>query len=240
MLTIAALLLAVGYVLYEYWPVLAPLGDGRLVFNYGDFNTNIGPESADARKEATMHTFYSGGPGFFNNRFFMLGGLSILSDYAPFSDAQFHSALILVSLLLGSWGIYRLVGMFHGPGLQAALLVLAVLPFYFMNLWSVERIVHTWIWFTYAILPLFLSLGLSYAKERKGETLVAYSLLLGFYGIIPHSLFYMLLTHAVAVAFLAFSDRKIGPVALFALAPIALYAILNLPILALGEFMDNP
>ncbi|MFN7990610.1 MAG: hypothetical protein U0R44_00475 [Candidatus Micrarchaeia archaeon] len=234
-----ALALATLFVIANYYPVLAPLIDSRLQFQYGDFTTNAGEASAKLRKTSETYTFAFGGSSMFENRFFLLGSISLLSDYVKFSDTQFHSFVILLSLLLGCIGLYKMCGLSGDDGVRRALLVAALIPFYFLNLWAVDRLGHTWIWFTYAVFPLFLFQGLEYVERRKGMALVIYSLLFAFFGVLPHSFIFMLFIHAVVIAYSLATRKDTAASAAIALFPLGIYLLMNLPALALGRYMGD-
>lgn len=226
-----ALLISTLLVVMSYYPIFAAILDPGLVFAYGDFSTNVGSGSGEIRKELSIYTFVDGAMRRGNNRFFLLNSFSMLSDFVQFSDSQFTSALILLSLLLGALGIYHIARRFEKNDVFCALLILLLIPFYFMNLWSVERLGHTYIWITYAILPLFLHLGLSYSDKHSPREIILYSLMFGFFGFIPHSFIYLAIIHLALAAYIFL--RK-GRSALFLLAPLVIFAILNAPIFALA------
>jgi hypothetical protein len=102
----------------------------------------------------------------------------------------------------------------------------------------VDRLIHLWIWLTYAVLPLLLHLGLSYLRTKKPAALASYSLVMGVFGMIPHSFIYVALVHGVLALFALATrgrDRPIwhlaGPILAFAFLPLAIYALINLPVL---------
>ncbi len=231
----AGLALGLLAVLISYYPVLAPLTDPSLQFAYGDFWSLHGNASAQARWAETFYTYYGGSSSLETNRFYPLAALSAFSVAVPFSDAQFLSFLILLSVFLGCIGIYSLALRYCGSGLLQALLLAALIAFYFLNLWSVERMGHIWIWYSYAVFPLSLALGLSYIETRKPSRLIAYSLVLSFFGLIPHAFLYLLGFHAFLIAYCIASGRGAGAVLALSLVPLAVYALICLPPLTLGQ-----
>jgi len=230
--TLLAFLFATAVVIFFYQPVLFPLADGSLVFASGDLTTIPGPESAGIRINSTYYTFIDGERGEVVNRAFLIEGVSFFSDVIGFSDTQTQSLLILICLLLGSFGIYRLTKYFLKEEDRPIALVFLIL-FYFLNMWSIDRVVHLWIWFTYALFPLFVSAGLSYLSERKSFFLVSYSIIFAFFGMIPHSLMYILMVHLYLVIFSFMNYRNLKNSLLFAFFPVVIYVLLNLPALAL-------
>jgi hypothetical protein len=161
-----------------------------------------------------------------------------LSNWVAFSDSQFHSGLMLLSLVLGSLGIYGIVRRFCPDWQAGTILLLAIVPFYFLNLWSVGRITHTWIWFTYAIFPLFIALGISYAEGRRTSRLVMYSLLMSFFGFLPHSFMYLAMIHGLVVAYGWLTGTGRADLLKLALVPVALCGIISIPPLALLNIDD--
>jgi len=227
----AALALGVLFVLAAYYPILAPLQDKSLVFARGDFTTIGGNESGAVRLEQTLSTFSDGSGRRDTNRFLLLGGLSAFSGWIAFSDAQFNSALILVSTVLGSAGIFFLARRFIDDWRYRAAAILLFIPFYFLNLWSVERIGHIWIWFTYAVFPLFASIGFSCLESRKDSRLVLYSLTFAFYGAIPHSFIYLGMIHGLLAAYALSLGWGWKSLAKFVSVPLVIYLLLFLPVL---------
>jgi len=215
---------------YLFHPLLLPLFDNRLEFVYGDFYSIIGINSG---LEFLRQVYY-----IFNERvgyvdllarFLLLGGaLSLISTVVEITHSQILSAAITISLVLGAYGVYKLVALFETSPVCRAILTPALEAFYFLNLWSIERIGHVWLWLTYAVLPLYLYLGLSYAYRGGADRLIPYSLLLSVYGIVPHNLIYMAALHLFLVIYLLFLDYKRAVV--FAAVPIAIYALTNAPI----------
>jgi hypothetical protein len=236
-----AFLAASAFVLWSYLPLLMPLIDKSLEFCFADFSSYVGTGSAAVRAEFTFNTFDHGRQVTETNRAFLIESISIPMGWIGASDSQTTSLLILLSIILGCIGLGSLIGMIDGArtGWTGAAIRLAIIPLYFLNLWSVERTIHIWIWMTYAILPLLLYLGLSYLdKKGRVEGLVAYSLLFSVYGMVPHSLMYAAIIHAFLAAFaLAMLIRTKAldakKVALFMALPCAVFVLTNLPVLLL-------
>lgn len=228
---LAALVLGTLIVLASFYPILAPLGDPRMVFVRGDFTTIGGNNSAQVRMEHTFSTFSDGSGRKDTNRFVLLGGFSALAAAMGLTDTQFNSALILASTLLGCLGIFLIMKRFVEDWRYCAAMILVLTPFYFLNLWSVERIGHIWIWFTYAVFPLFAATGLAYMDGRRNSRLIVYSLLFAFYGALPHSFIYLGMIHALLIAYAVFSGWKMVQLAKFAAVPMAIYVILTMPFL---------
>jgi len=223
-----ALAAAVLFVIYSFDPLLAPLADSSLVFISGDFTITPGP--ATVKADQSLHILLEGKPSLERIRFFLLGSLGSMADAIELSDSQFHSILILLSMLIGSAGICWLVMQRVEDNRIAAALTAILVVFYFLNPWSVERIIHIWIWFTYAILPMQMALGLRYMETRGIRHLGAYSLLLSLFGPIPHSFMYMLGVHGALISYGAIRRARL---LLFAMVPIALYCLINAPFLAI-------
>jgi hypothetical protein len=231
------LIIGTVIVLLCYSQLLLPLADPGLRFSYGDFKTLFGDDSGSMRKDLSLFTFNNGAASTDTNRFFLIGMFSTLSDVIPFSDTQFTSAIILVVLVLGCYGLFLLVN-FLDPKKHGSAWVIIILPFYFLNLWSVERIAHIWIWFTYAILPLFMYLGLSYIRNGHPKKFLLYCLTFAFFGFIPHSFIYMMIVHMLVLAYGFIMRHEIRGLAIFAILPFLLYVLLNMPAFLLAGAMD--
>ena len=232
-LPVLAFIVATLFVLYWYLPVLTPVLDNRLQFCYGDFTSIFGDNSAAARAEFTFNTYVRGVAELDWNRAFLLEWLSVPVAYLGGSDAQVQSILILASLLIGAFGLDALIRFFgegNNPWTGVALRLI-IIPFYFLNLWSVDRIIHLLIWVTYAVLPAMLYLGLSFTRSKRMGTLVAYSLVFSVFGMVPHSAIYAGIIHGVLSLYMLVSGAKGKEKLAFIMLPIAIYALANLPIL---------
>ncbi len=228
-----ALLAGLLIVVASLYPVLAPLLDADMVFAKGDFSTIGGNDSGAKRAEYTLSTFSDGSGRRDTNRFFLLGGLSALSGWIAFSDTQFNSALILLSTILGSLGIYGIVRRFSNDWRYASFLLLVLVPFYYLNLWSIERMGHIWIWFSFAVFPLPASLGLSFIEGHRFSRLVMYSLLISCWGFVPHNFIYMMVIHCFLVSYSWLSGARRADILKLALFPLLIYSLLSTPLLAL-------
>lgn len=227
--------IGLAVVLLLYQPLLSPILDPGLTFSYGDFTTYFGNDSAALRGQLSLQAFNNGAPSIETNRFFTLGSLCLLLEGLDLSDTQFHSALIMLLLMVGSYGVFLLVTHLDKDGHALAM---PLIVFYFLNLWAIERIAHIWIWFTYALFPLFIYLGLSYIERRRGPMLVAYSLLFALFGFIPHSFIYLAMFHAVLICFALLERKPMGMVALMAILPFAVFLFVNAPAFLLAGSMD--
>lgn len=236
---LAAFLFGTVFVLAAYMPVLAPLMDGHFQYSYGDLNSKYGLDSARIYSEWVFHTFDYGTNRVETNRFFPIAAMSALSGWFPFSESQLLSGLIVLCIVLGSAGICLLARHFVPGGAHGAAAALMFVIFYFMNLWSVERLCHIWIWYTYAVFPLLLALGFMFLKDGRDSRLIAYSLVFSFFGFAPHSLIYALFFHAYLVAFAVFSGKKRLDALRLAALPLAAYALINLPPLTLGSSLSS-
>ena len=233
-----ALILSVAILAAAYYPVLAPVYDSHLQFRYGDFTTIFGEGSGLLRAETTFFVFSGGHVNTYENRLFTLAMFSALSEFFPFSDSQFHASLILLSMMLGCVGVFALAKRLEKRPAFCAAMVLFVTLFYFLNFWAVDRLAHTWIWFTYAVFPLFLFLGLL-AVDGGRKSLVLYSLVFGFFGFLPHSFMYLGMIHGVLVVYALLLGRGWKESALFAALPLVIYAGINLPSLALFPYIGD-
>ncbi|WP_287197728.1 hypothetical protein [Thermococcus sp.] len=220
-------------VIILYRSLLSPLFNRHLEFIYGDFSSIINLYSGMDRFNQTYFTFnqHLGAQTLDVNRAFLLESLSVLANVANITDSQIQSIILLISLLLGNYGTYKLIRLFENKENYQSLLILTIPIFYYLNLWGTERIEHFWIWTTYAIFPLFLYLGLAYIlREHSNRVyLVLYSLLFSIYGIIPHSFIYLSIIHVFLTIF-SFAKQKNLKTLLFALGPFVVYFLLNLPI----------
>ena len=194
---IYAFLFSLIIVYYFYSSLLAPIYNKFLEFSFGDFSMIISSNSGEIRKNVQFYTFNDrlGKQATTTNRAFLLESISIFSSFFGIKDNQIQSTIILVSVLLGSCGLYKMISLFEKNIFHQSLLIPIIIPFYFLNLLCVERIVHLWIWTAYAIFPLFLFLGISYIYRKKIYHIILYSVLFAFFGIIPHSFIYLLILH---------------------------------------------
>lgn len=219
-------------ILIFYWNMIMPLFNRYLVFVYGDFSSIININSGLDRYNQTFYTFnqHLGTDGMANNRIFLLMTITILSKILYITDSQIHSIILLFSLMLGLFGIYKLINIFESGGKYFPLLFLLISLFYYLNLFGVERIGHIWIWFTYAIIPSFIYFGLIYIYKRDILKLIIYSLLFSLYGIIPHSFIYLFLIHMfLFIYFIVYYRSKYTFIFFF--VPLFIYTFLNLPVL---------
>jgi len=218
-----AFVLSAALVVYLYSPLLMPLIDGRLEFIYADF-TNIINVNSGAVRNSLIYYIYNDRVGTLNNE----PRAALIYSIASFlpSDSQRISFLILISLLLGTVGIHLIVRHFIRNSQHSSFLLLAFVPFYFLNLWSAERLGHIWIWLTYAVVPLFVALGIRYFSCRLCR--IFYWLLFAFYGFIPHSFLYMLIFHIYLSIYNYINDKNIKKSIEFFLLPITICIILNL------------
>jgi hypothetical protein len=210
-----------------------PLINGRLEFIYGDFSNIISVNSGAVRNSQEYY-IYNDRVGAFNTVIRSALIYSIAS-FLP-SDSQRISFQILISLLLGTVGIYLIVKHFIRDSRYRPPLLLAFIPFYFLNLWSAERLGYIWIWLTYAVFPLFVALGIRYSSS--GLYRISYWLLFAFFGIFPHSFIYMLILHIYLVASSYINNKNIKRSIEFFLSPIIIYIISN-SIIILTYFMYN-
>jgi len=248
-LPLASFLLSLIFLLFLYRPLLLPLLDNRLEFAYGDFFSTIGVNSGANRCQMTYFTFSPryGALTLHINRAFLLQSMSVLAYLIRITDGQIQSVIILVSIILGCYGIYKLVALFEKNKKHQAILIPTLTLFYYLNLWSTERIGHIWIWDAYAIFPPYLYFGLVYMLDKKSKYLIAYSLLFAFYGIIPPNFIYMLIIHmflAISSIFLADgSVKRAKNLLLFIGGPIVIYSLMNMPsllLLLIAEGLEYP
>lgn len=239
MMTVLALIVATLFVICSFGPMIMPLANKFLVFASGDFTTIAG--SAVARADMSSYVLANGHFSPDILRFFILGSAASIAHLIPLTDSQFISILTLASIVIGSLGIYLLtVGIVRDAKI-AAFIIAMFIPFYFLNPWSTERIVHFWIWITYAVLPMQMALGLMFIRNKNPALLGVYSLLMSAFGIIPHSLIYMMGIHAAMVGYAAASKVRLGEILVFALVPLLIYLVINAPfIFMLGSsFSQN-
>ena len=225
--------ISVSFLFYK--SLLLPIFDNRLEFSSGDFSSIISANSGEIRKNIVFYTFNDreGRASYDRNRAFLLESIDLLTSYLNISHAQIASILIIISLFLGIFGIYRLIRFFKKGEIDIILLLLPITLFYFLNFWSVHRIGHVLIWTTYAVLPLFLSFGISYIYEKRTKFLIIYSVLLAFFGIIPHSLIYLLIFHIFLAIFFIFYKKDVRYLVYFSTFPLLLYFLLNFPTIIL-------
>jgi len=228
-----AFVLSTALVVYLYSPLLMPLINGRLEFIYGDFSNIISVNSGAVRNSLEYY-IYNDRMGTYNT-VVRSALIESIGSFLP-SDSQRISFRILISLLLGTVGIYLIIKYFIRDSRYRPPLLLAFIPFYFLNLWSAERLGHIWIWFTYAVFPLFVALGIRYSSG--GLYRIFYWLLFAFFGVVPHSFIYMLILHIYLVISSYINNKNIKRSIEFFLLPIIIYIISNLFII-LPYFMYN-
>jgi len=236
-LPLISFLFSLSILVILFAPLLSPILDARLEFIYGDFSAIININSSMDRYQVTYYTFnqHLGALTLDVNRAFLLESISILANLIHITDSQIHSVIILISLILGSYGIYKLTTLFIKNKKYQALLIPTLTIFYYLNLWSAERLGHIWIWDAYAIFPLYLYLGLAYISNEKTKFLLTYSLLYAIYGMIPHNFLYMLFIHLSLVIFSIIKPpRKIKTTFLLATVPLVIYTLLNMPVLLIA------
>jgi len=239
-LHLISFLLSLVTLILLFKPLLSPLLDSGLNFCYGDFSLIIGTNSGFEKYQMIFYVFsqrYGATELHIIRRFLLEGSISALANLMPITDSQIASTIILISIVLGCYGMFKLISLFERDAGHRALLIPALTLFYFLNLWSVERIVHRWIWIAYAIFPLYLYFGIRYVLNKNLRYFVVYSLLLAIYGIIPHNLIYMLIIHLFLVISSTFltdgSMKKARSILLFMVGPIAIYSFVNIPLLSL-------
>ncbi|MEW6722381.1 MAG: hypothetical protein AB1324_03900, partial [Candidatus Micrarchaeota archaeon] len=195
------------------------------------FTTLPGNLSAAARSEMTYYILSRGEFNPFSTRAFLLESPSLVAAQFRWTDTQVQSFLILASILMGCFGLSMLARMLAPENGWA--LTLAIVPFYFLNLWSAERIIHLWIWLSYSVFPMFLYLGLRASDGKKAWHLAAYSLLFSVFGIIPHSFIYMAALHAVVTGRALLGGERLRDAAFLFFFPLLAYALINFPVLSL-------
>lgn len=215
-----------------YGSLLSPLLNNRLEFAFGDLSPTLGTDSGAIMYQMIYYIFNQrlGASSETIGRAFLLGSVSILANIARISESQVLSIITLVSIVLGCYGIYKLTILFEKRRKYQAILIPTLTLFYYLNLWSAERIGHIWIWFAYAIFPLYLYFGLTYILNRNPKHLILYSLLFAIYGIIPHNTIYMLVIHVFLTLFSFFVfGRNMKNLLLFIGIPIVIYSLANMP-----------
>ncbi|MCX6773704.1 MAG: hypothetical protein NTY68_01750 [Candidatus Micrarchaeota archaeon] len=227
LIPIISLIIAMVFVICSFGPMLTPITNKFLVFASGDLITIAG--SAAARADMSFYILKDGYVSLNDMRFFILGSTATIAHLIPLSDSQFLSGIMLLSIVMGSLGVYLLIDGFVDDKKIAAALIAMFIPFYFLNPWSTERLIHIWIWITYAVLPMQMALGLMYARNRNPAVLGVYSLLISAFGIIPHSLIYMMGIHAAITAYAAASKANVKNILIFALIPLVFYILVNAP-----------
>ncbi len=240
-LPLVSFLLSLVIFIALFKPLLFPLLDGYLNFAYGDFSSNIGVSSGLEKYRMIYYVFNErlGAPTLHIIRSFLLeGSITALTNLiSTITDSQITSVAILVSIILGCYGILKLSSLFEAGKSRRAMLVLVITLFYYLNLWSVERLAHIWIWVAYAIFPLYLYFGLAYISNRRLKNLIIYSLLFAIYGIIPHNFIYMFIIHTfLTISSIFLFNKKAKNLLLFIGGPIIIYFFMNMPLLLLHMF----
>ncbi|WP_054840322.1 hypothetical protein [Thermococcus sp. JCM 11816] len=186
-------LLSMITIFYEYSPLISPLFNDRLHFMYGDFSTIVNPYSGIDRFNQTFYVFnqHLGSQALDVNRALLLESLSALSKIFNLTDSQVQSLIILLSVSLGLYGIGSLIKLFIDDTRAQYILFFGLSIFYYLNLWSTERIGHFWIWTGYAVFPLLLYFGMSFISRGDKRNVILYAIIFAIYGIIPHTFIYI-------------------------------------------------
>jgi len=117
---------------YLFHPLLLPLFDNRLEFVYGDFYSIIGINSGLEFLRQVYYIFNER-VGYVDllTRFLLLGGaLSPISTVVEITHSQILSAAIMISLVLGAYGVYKLVALSETSPVRRAILTPALEAFY--------------------------------------------------------------------------------------------------------------
>jgi hypothetical protein len=220
-------------VLLVFLPLWQPLFNKNLWFSFGDASLRIGSQG---RAERAWLTFGSldpatGTPSFNTNRAFWIEG-PILWLTAPLSltDSQQRSLMMFAALLCGTLGLGLILRLYVKDFALRFYLFAVLLPFYFLNFWSVERMIFTWHWAAYAAMPLLLALGLIFWRTGRHVFLWAYTGALVVFGVPPHPLLYLIILHVFLLLYFLLASRgKRRRVGAFALLPLTILGLLNLP-----------
>lgn len=97
--------------------LLLPLSDSHLNFAYGDFSAIIGANSGLEKYQMIFHMFnqrWGAMELHLIRRFMLEGGIAALTKLMPaITDSQIASVAILISIILGCYGVFRLCCLFE-------------------------------------------------------------------------------------------------------------------------------
>lgn len=210
------------------YPLLSPIIDPAKTFLFGDLTTAMGPDSGNLTFERSLYIFepFRSQASFEYMRYSPLfGALAGIASLVNFTESWVWAVMILISLLLGLWGLRQLVHQFISKdSIIRALLFLVVALFYVFNFYSITRVLHVFIWFTYLVFPMAIYLGILLSKKFKISTLVAYTLLLIVFGTIPHSFIYMAFIHLGLTSYLLL-QKQFRRSFIFFILPLAFFAL---------------
>lgn len=236
------LVIGIVLVILGYLPLILPIFDPRLVFAYGDFTALAGPDSGGRRFNMTYYAFnqYTGESGAVTYRAFGVEWISILSNIFKITDSQIQSILLIISLVIGIVGLFKLVKLFNGS-LNCPIYIVALIYYYF-SLWAVERIGHFWIFLGYAVFTALLYLGFKYMKDGTVTHLLLYGVIAGTYGLIPHLFIYMFIL-SIYLFISGIAIKKVKYSLIFLISSLIYLVILNsyslLPLL-LSQGLEYP
>ena len=242
-----AFLISLVIILYFYASVLYPIIDGNLNFFDSDFTNRILANGENVQKNYFLYTFddQAGAssvetPSLESNRFFLLGGgMRAIFGVMNLSYSQTFSIIILISILMGCYGLYRITDLFERDVIRRSFIILPVILFYYLNLWSAERLVHFWIWVAYAAVPIFLWLGLSFVLQNNKSYIIFYSIVYAFFGNIPHAFIFFSVIHIFLVTFSLARKEKLKKIFIFSIIPISIYFLVNMPFLLIFSISEG-
>jgi len=230
-LPLCSLIIAILIVLFFYAPQLSPILDKELNFFDVNFFNRIDTTTYDKRN-FQLFTFdgSKGVPATVDSRNFLIGGgMFFISGFLGISDAQVYSIILLISILLGLYGLYRMIKIFEKDEMYRALLLFPIALFYFLNLLIIERVLFFWIWASYAVLPLFLSFGISYIQGGKNRDIIVYAILFSAFGIIPHSFIFYVLVDVFLILYCLLGRYRLRKLLVLSIVPAILYGLINSP-----------
>lgn len=229
----ATIILVYILTLLIFSPLLLPLVLPDYSFSFGDLTSAYNQGSADFALIRTIFPYESFQSliSYEYMRYSPIFSLFLaLAKALSFGESFAWSAMILLSVNIGYWGLYKLYRRYanFNRGLNYIFFAFLVL-FYFLNFYSVTRVIHLFTWIIYPVLPAMIYQALQMTEKLKISKLLLYSLIISTFGVIPHGIFYMMVIHGLlALLMFFFVDKNRAQRALvFGIVPVIIYLLMN-------------
>lgn len=211
-------------------PLIIPIIEPPLTYLFGDLTSTPGPGSAAQTFLRTIYMFepFRSVASFEYMRYSPLFGIvSLIGSLFNLTESWIWAVMNFITITFGFYGLYRLFqGFFSKKSIQNSIFFAILAIFYFLNFYSITRIIHLFMWHTYIILPLFVYLGFSLLRDFKLSRLIAYSIVLVTFAVIPHGVIYMGIFHLGISVYMFFQGKRWRAVMFFVL-PLAIFAVIN-------------
>ncbi|WKZ29880.1 MAG: hypothetical protein QY314_03655 [Candidatus Dojkabacteria bacterium] len=215
-------------------PLFIPMVFLDRTYMFGDLFPLFGPDSASVTLQR-IHSFFdpvNGSVSFEYLRYSPVFSLIMVAVNAFHgNEAAGWALMTFIAVLVGFLGMALLFRTYLATDrISNLLLYIAITLFYFLNFYSITRVVHIFMWHAFLVFPMLLFLGMEYARQLRWRYIFAYSLVLLSFMILPHGILYAGLLHVVISAHV-FSRRGIISGLQFALVPIIVYLLGNVHVI---------